>query len=402
MGKIWKGSFKGLVCGLAVWMGAVLVLCNLLWSSQSRARDAEYRRVLAGVVGSVKAFYPEAEEEQILSGLEEKGNYELGSRILERYGIFPEGRSGSLTASNLLLFIMAAGVLGGLFFYQRRRKKELETLCFYMDRISRGDYSLRVRDNLEDEFSGLRNEVYKLTVFYKEQAENALKNKRALADALADISHQLKTPLTSVVILADNLLENEDMEENVRKRFVREIVRQLSGMKWLVVTLLKISRLDADVVAFEEKPVPLRELAQETVRNLELDAQWKEVRIENRITEDLVVTGDRKWLAEALTNIVKNAVEHSPQGGIVELTAQENDVYIQIEVKDQGEGIRPEDQKHLFERFYQGTKMGQENVGLGLSLAKEILEKQGGFLTAESRGEGRQGSVFRIRFLKCH
>lgn len=404
MGEFWNGSLKKLFFCLAVWMGVCAVLCGVLQRRQSMEQNLEYWRIYAGIVGNVKVYYPEVREEEIVQILNGQGNAELGRDVLESYGIFSENMygDGSLGERDLLLFLLCLGVMGGVLYDQLRRSRELRKLCLYMDRISHGDYSLEVNRNREDEFSGLRNEIYKLTVFYKKQAEHALENKRALAAAVADISHQLKTPLTSLAVLADNLLENRDMETQVRQRFVGEIARQLNGMKWLVTTMLKISRLDANVVTLEKKEVSLRELTREAVQNLELSAQWRDVRMENCVAEGLVITGDRKWLGEALTNIVKNAVEHSPQGGVVEITAQENDVYLQMEVRDQGEGIRQEDQKHLFERFYQGARSGPDNAGIGLSLAKEILEKHDGYITVNSSGEERKGSVFCIRFLKCH
>jgi signal transduction histidine kinase len=249
---------------------------------------------------------------------------------------------------------------------------------------------------MEDELSGLRNELYKLTVLYKEQAENAQAGKVALADSVANISHQLKTPLTSAVILTDNLLESPEMEPDVRTKFLREISRQLVGMKWLVITMLKLSRLDAGVVEFQKENVSLKKIAEESMQNLEMMAQWKEIQFQTSLSE-VTVRGDGKWLAEALQNIVKNAIEHSPQGGVIEMQTSENEVYSEVSVRDHGAGISDLDQKHLFERFYKASKVENENVGIGLALAKEIVEKQNGSITVAS---GADGTCFSIRILK--
>ena len=243
-----------------------------------------------------------------------------------------------------------------------------------MDRVSLGDYELDVQNNQEDELSGLKNELYKLVVSHREQAQLAKSGKETLVKSLEDISHQLKTPLTSAVVLADNLLENEDMAPEVRKRFVQEISRQLIGMKWLVVTLLKLSRLDAGVVELQRTAVSLKNVMDEVLQNLEMNAEWKQIQFQTKLVE-AKVTGDEKWLVEAFQNIVKNALEYSPQGESVEITMEDNDVYAQVRIRDHGPGIPQEDQKHIFERFYRTSKVENENVGIGLALAKEIINK---------------------------
>jgi len=255
---------------------------------------------------------------------------------------------------------------------------------------------LELKKNTEDELSGLRNELYKLTVSYKEQAERALAGRTALADAVTNISHQLKTPLTSAVILADNLLESPEMDREVRSKFLQEISRQLVGMKWLVVTMLKLSRLDAGVIEFQREKVSLKEIAEGVIQNLDIMAQWREIQFETKLT-GAAVTGDSKWLAEALQNVVKNAIEHSPQGGRVEIEIEENEVYSEISVRDYGEGIPDSEQKHLFERFYRASKVENENVGIGLALAKEIVEKMNGSITVTSDSGG---TCFMIRLLR--
>ena len=248
--------------------------------------------------------------------------------------------------------------------------------------------------------SRLKNEVYKLTVFFREQAENAAKSRRALADSVADISHQLKTPLTSVTVLVDNLLEPEDMDEGTRRRFLMEISSQLSGVSWLVGTLLKLSRLDAGVVELEEKPLRLNAVAEEVVNRLELGAELKQVEFRKEIPEEMQILGDARWLTEALLNVVKNAVEHSETGGMVSLRARENPVYTELTVQNWGRMIPPQEQKHLFERFYRGRGAGKESVGIGLALTKEILKKQNGSVSVESTED--KGTIFTMKFYKCH
>ena len=160
--------------------------------------------------------------------------------------------------------------------------------------------------------------------------------------------------------------------------------------------MLKLSRLDAGVVELQKEQVNLKKIAEDAMTNLEMMAQWKEIRFETNL-EDVTVSGDGKWLSEALQNIVKNAIEHSPQGGVIEIETQENEVYCQVSVKDHGEGISEVDQKHLFERFYKASKVENENVGIGLALAKEVVERQNGSITVDS---GENGTCFYVRILK--
>ncbi|MCM1027369.1 MAG: HAMP domain-containing histidine kinase [Roseburia sp.] len=333
-----------------------------------------------------------------------------GEELLARYGVFPEaGLSFArqeeivlrLKAELLFLGLGMTGILTGiLFFAFGRRQRRIGELCGYLEELSRGNYRLDLKDNREDELSGMKNELYKMTVYLREQAEEADRKKLALADGMADISHQLKTPLTSVTVLVDNLLESEEMEPEVQNRFLREISRQISGVNWLVASLLKLSRLDAGVVELERRSLSVRELAEEVCSRLELLAELGQIAMKVEIDESIRIQGDRLWLTEAFLNLVKNALEHSFAGGQVELSAQENEVYTLVTVRDYGEGISPEEQKHLFERFYRGKTAGAGSVGIGLALAKEIIERQNGYITVESGRMG--GTIFQIKFLKCH
>lgn len=216
---------------------------------------------------------------------------------------------------------------------------------------------------------------------------------------MADISHQLKTPLTSVMILSDNLLESEGMNESTRRRFLQEINVQLNGMKWLVTTLLKLSRFDAGVVELARRPIDMEELFQAVLQKVELLAEWKQVELVSDIRDRISVNVDDYWMTEALTNIVKNAVEHSRPGSSVRFYAEDNDVYTLIRISDSGEGMDREEMRHLFERYYRGKRAASESAGIGLALAKEVIEKQGGYITVESSAVG---TIFFIKFIKCH
>lgn len=407
----WNKKLKKLSIILAASSLPMLLFCNLILAGFRAGLNREYNMALASMVGSVMEEYPDAQMDNLVSMLNGQDNVERGELILRQYGIFAEDENSVFTAQakrmttlqwemNLLFFALMAVLVGTVFFYLGRRQAHILKICNYMEELVRGNYGLDIQDNSDDELSGLKNEVYKLTVFFREQAEQASANRRALADSVADISHQLKTPLTSVRVLLDNLSDNEDMDADTRHRFLEEISAQISSVTWLVATLLKLSRLDAGVVELEEKPIQLLALAEDICDRLELNAEWRQVELCMEIPGQITVKGDEQWLTEALLNVVKNAVEHSDTGGRVILAAEENDVYIQLAVQNWGEVIPEEEQKHLFERFYRGSTAGKESVGIGLALAKEILVRHNGYVTVESGQE--QGTIFYIKFLKSH
>ena len=407
----WNRELKKLCVELIAVSLLILLFCNLLFTSYRVSFNREYHQILASLVGSVMEAYPDTSEDDLILMLNGQGNAEAGEQILRQYGIFLGNENDAVpvlkrhtTAMqweiNLMFTALAAGMLGILFSYLSKRQTQIQRISDYMEELVRGNYALDIQDNGDDELSILKNEIYKLTVFFREQAKQAAANRLALADSVADISHQLKTPLTSVTVLVDNLLDSEEMEADTRQRFLMEISGQLSGVTWLVSTLLKLSRLDAGVVELEKRPMQVCSLAQEVLNRLELTAELRQVELRLEIPETIQISGDTQWLTEALLNVVKNAIEHSSAGSRVILKAEENDVYTLLTVQNRGEPISEEDQKHLFERFYRGHSAKKESVGIGLALAKEIIEKQNGYITVESGKE--QGTIFYIKFMKCH
>ncbi len=280
----------------------------------------------------------------------------------------------------------------------KRRQRRIRKLTFYMQALNRNGYKLNIEENEDDELSGLRNELYKLTVFLKEQAKRALAQKQALADSVTDISHQLKTPLTSAIVLLDNLSENPDMDVRTRRHFLSEITNQITGMSWLLTAMMKLSRLDAGVVELQGSRFELRAFVEEVLGRLEIAAELKQLSFSVEMPEGAVLYADRKWTAEALMNLVKNAIEHSPAGGIVKISGEDNEVYTQIAVHDYGTGITREEQEKLFRRFYNGNSAREDSMGIGLALAREIVEKQGGYISVDSRMG--KGTVFVMRFVK--
>ena len=297
-----------------------------------------------------------------------------------------------------LTFVLECVFLWIFLCYIRKRSRRLDELTGYMELISRGRYDLDLADNSEDELSNLKNQIYKMTVAFRELADQSKQQKVALADSVSDISHQLKTPLTSASILLDNLNDSEDMDEETRKRFIREISKQVFSMNWMIIAMLKLSRFDAGVVELELKKYSVNRMIEEAMDNLEVIAELKEVQIVTEgMEQEVTLDGDPNWNREAVQNVVKNAIEHSESQDAVTIQLEDNSVYCAIHIRNQGQPITKEDQKKIFERHYSATGADNQSFGIGLPLAKAIIEKQNGYLTVES---DEKSTCFTLKYRK--
>lgn len=230
----------------------------------------------------------------------------------------------------------------------------------------------------------------------KEVAENSKQDKIKLKDSLSDISHQLKTPLTSVTILVDNIIENPDMEEQTRIEFAKDIKREIVNINFLVQSLLKLSKLDANSVKFINEDVEIEKLIKESIKNVAVLSDLKNVLIKVGGDKKSKVYCDFKWQVEAITNILKNAIEHSQINSNIQINYEHNKVYSKIEIIDSGIGISKKDLPHIFERFYKGENSSSESVGIGLALAKSIIESNNGNIYVES--DFGKGTKFIIKY----
>ena len=277
----------------------------------------------------------------------------------------------------------------------KRRYKNLNDLNDYLSLVCKGIYDMNIDDNTEGELSILKNNLYKVITLLQSQNEYLKNDKLYLADSIADISHQLKTPLTSMMVMCE-LLENEENPEK-RQEFVSVINNQLSKMKWLITNILKISKLDADATEFKRDEVSILSVLDDSLKPFALTAELKNVAIQNN-TNDFVFNGDESWTVEAVSNIVKNCLEHTNDGGKITIASELTNLYNKLTISDNGCGIAEEDLPHIFERFYHGKNSSKDSVGIGLALAKTVFEKENASVTVESE-QGR-GSVFEIRFYK--
>lgn len=278
-----------------------------------------------------------------------------------------------------------------------RRYGDIQKLSGYLRRIYGGDYSFDLRDNQEGELSILKSDIYKVTLILSKQAELLKTEKQQLADALSDISHQLKTPLTSMMVMAD-LLSRDDLSAEKRAEFTRSLLQQLERMEWLLSSLLKLSKLDAGTVEFKREVIPAVNLIERAVKPLRIPMELRNQKLILQGEEQVSFLGDLNWCSEALINILKNCMEHTEDGGTITIKYSENPIFTEIQVKDKGKGISKEELPYIFQRFFRGKNAGQDSVGIGLALAHSIVTGQNGTLSATSTlGEG---SCFSMKFYK--
>ncbi|MCT1903595.1 sensor histidine kinase KdpD [Oceanobacillus sojae] len=277
------------------------------------------------------------------------------------------------------------------------RYRKMIQLSSYLRKIMAGETTLDVRDNREGDLSILKNEIYKMTRMLSEQQEGLQKDKEKLTDAISDISHQIKTPLTSMTVMAD-LLSEPNLEAGKRQEFTYHIRKQLERMEWLVSSLLKLSKMDAGTVLFSKEKVEVSQLVKEAAAPMEIPLELKEIELEIEGVSGTTFIGDKNWTKEACINILKNAVEHTPNGRKITVSYEENAIFTEIRIRDNGPGIEKHELPHIFKRFYKGSHAAEGSVGIGLAMAYSIVTNQQGDIEVLSKpGEG---TVFILKFYK--
>lgn len=297
----------------------------------------------------------------------------------------------SIVTAIALLLILCAIIL-----FMNIRYKKIEQLSNYLRKISDGNFTLDVRDNEEGELSILKNELFKMTKILSENRQLLQEDKIHLMDAISDISHQLKTPLTSMTVMAD-LLEQDDLPQEKRKEFVHNIQVQLDRIEWLVSSLLKISKIDAGAIPFKKDPIVLHQLLQEIMESFAIPLEVKQLEVSITGDERITLIGDENWTQEAFINLIKNGIEHSNENGILTIHCDENSLYTEVKIRDNGNGIAKEDLPYIFNRFYKGKQASVGSVGIGLAIAHTIVSEQNGTINVES---DESGTEFQIKFYK--
>ena len=378
---------------------------------QYKAVTITLNEKIAEIIGKISESNPEIDSREIIEILNSAKNteqYEKGQTELSKYGIeidkinsikLIENQMKTNLKLNILIIVLFSILwMTIIVLYLRKRDKKIKQITNYINQIKNKKYDLNIEENTEDELSNLKNELYKITIMLKEESEISKKDKENLKMSVEDISHQLKTPLTSITIMLDNLKDNPNMEENTKQKFIFEISKQVEWINWLVISMLKLSKLDANVVQFYDEKINLNKFIGEIIKNLEIPIEVKNQKIIIDGNENVSFIGDYKWQQEAITNIIKNCIEHNANNGTIYINYEENSLFTKITIRDEGEGIPKEDLKHIFERFYRGKNSSENSVGIGLALAKNIIEKNNGMINCKS--ELDKGTEFVIKYMK--
>lgn len=277
-----------------------------------------------------------------------------------------------------------------------KKNKKIKNLSTYMNNILNNNYSLDIRDYEEGDLSNLKNDIYKMTVKLKEQSDSSQKEKKYLEEVLSDISHQLKTPLTSMYVINDVLLSDKKIDDSKKQEFLIKNRKELERIEWLVTSLLKMSRLDSGSEKIIPKETKLDDLIKKTVTPLEIPIELKNQHLVLDYDKNIKLNIDLNWTTEALINILKNAHEHTKENGTIQIKVKDTVIYTEIEIIDTGEGISTTDLPHIFERFYKG-KTNKESIGIGLNMAKKIINLEKGDIKVISNSNG---TTFNIKFYK--
>ena len=378
---------------------------------QYKAVTITLNEKIAEIMGKISESNPEIDSREIIEILNSAKNteqYEKGQTELSKYGIeidkinsikLIENQMKTNLKLNILIIVLFSILwMTIIVLYLRKRDKKIKQITNYINQIKNKKYDLNIEENTEDELSNLKNELYKITIMLKEESEISKKDKENLKMSVEDISHQLKTPLTSITIMLDNLKDNPNMEEKTKQKFIFEISKQVEWINWLVISMLKLSKLDANVVQFYDEKINLNKFIGEIIKNLEIPIEVKNQKIIIDGNENVSFIGDYKWQQEAITNIIKNCIEHNANNGTIYINYEENSLFTKITIRDEGEGISKEDLKHIFERFYKGKNSSENSVGIGLALAKNIIEKNNGMINCKS--ELDKGTEFVIKYMK--
>ena len=299
----------------------------------------------------------------------------------------------SVPAAFVLLAVSAVIVLIQFRMLSKRTEK-LSKLCDDIDEILRGADTADFSEYREGELSILSDEIRKMTVRLREQNSALYKDSQFMKEALEDMSHQLRTPLTAMLLVLGMLREPE-LTAQQRAEHIRELHRLLSRMQWMLETMLGLSRLEAGAVEFKAEDIPVKELITEALEPLSISIELKNITVSTEIEGSPVFRADRQYCTEALVNILKNCTEHAPEGGTIKISAAENAVYTGITVTDSGSGIPEQELPRIFERFFRGSEFGKNGYGIGLAFARKIIALQNGSL--QVRNAPPLGAEFEIR-----
>lgn len=367
-------------------------------------KDTFNNKILS-IINLLQEKYPNLSTSEIVSILNSKDI--TNPNVLSQYGINLSSDSIIINQQDIfnriIVFSSIILILNGIIIifiikrYNQSNKDKINEITKYIEQINQRNYQLHIEDNKEDELSILKNEIYKTTVMLNEIAYNSNQDKIDLKDSLSDISHQLKTPITSILIMLDNLIDDKDMPLEVRQDFLLDIRREINNISFLAQSILTLSKIDSNTLNFHLEDILLKDIVLESLKRLESLCDLKNIKINTTFNKHIPIRCDNKWQVEAITNIIRNGIEYSNDNSVIDILVDQNNVYSLIEIKDYGKGISKEDLPYIFNRFYKGSNSNSDSVGIGLALSKSIIEKDKGRISVDS---SELETVFKIKYFK--
>lgn len=358
---------------------------------------------VVNVIENINENYPNIETSDLVKII--NSDIEYDNVILKDYGISDSDISILYSINkeyihnliiNISLLVLFLVIITIYYLKKERRyNKGIEEIITYLEKINNGIYDLDLLDNKEGLETRLKNEIYTTTILLRETALREQKAKRELKEAFSNISHQLKTPLTSILLMLDNLIE-EDMPIELQQSFLKDIKKQIENINFYIISMLKLSRFDANVITLKEDTINIYDVIKNSLANLDIIREIKNINILFDGKKDIFIKGDYHWVLEAINNIVKNAIEYTPEYKNIYITLEDNSIYTKLIIQDEGKGIDKKDLPYIFERYYRGSNEQENNFGIGLALAKEIITQTKGTIYIESYGG--EGTRFIIKF----
>lgn len=396
---------KKLIIILFIIILLFFLLNNSLYIFLNNKYKINYNKKINNIIYELNNKYPELKKEDIILILNNKNNND--ENILKEYGINLENEFFDLNSekeykkiliiNNLLIILFIFNLIIIFLIYYFKEKNRINKIIKDLEKINNKNYEINIEENEEGNLSILKNELYKTTIMLKEQAENSYNDKINLKSSLEDISHQLKTPLTSINIMLDNILDNPKMDDETKLDFITDIKRETNNINFLIQALLKLSKFDTNTVKFNNEENDLKQIINEAIKNVSVLCDLKNIKIIFNCENNLNLICDKKWQIESLTNIIKNCVEYSEENNKININVENNKIYYLIKIKDYGKEINKKDLNHIFERFYKGKNSKNDSIGIGLALSKAIIEKNNGKVWVESN---ENETIFYVQYFK--
>jgi signal transduction histidine kinase len=394
---------KYLLKSLCVIMFFIILLC-LVNKVEYNKYKYNTNQKINGIVAKIQEKYPEIEKEEIIEIL----NSNNKNNLFNEYG-YDINKDSYINQNNevyikfniLKIFILLLSFMILIYLFVRyyfKRDNEIEKIIKCLEKINQKNYEIDINDVSEDKLSILKHEIYKTTVMLKENTEKANQDKINLKNSLQDISHQLKTPLTSSIIMLDNIIDDLENDIEIKPEFIKKVKKDISKISFLIQSILKLSMFESNTITFIRKEIPVKKIINSSIENIENLCDLKNIKIVVKDRSKNKIYCDYRWQVEALTNILKNAVDYSFNDSIIIVEVDKNNTYTQIKIKDFGKGMSEDETINIFKRFYKGKNSSSDSNGIGLSLAKAIIENDNGRVIVNSlKGEG---TTFSIKYFK--